>query len=763
MAKTPADRFETAREFAEALARADVHSTGPPTSLDNTAGTTPTERPRHPVLRLRALGSPSVEGRKGHLSGAAAQPKSLALLALLAAAGPRGVSRDKILAYLWPETESDKASHRLSQVLHALRRDLGAEELFLGTSNLSLNPQVISTDNGDFTDALDRCDLEGAVSLYGGPFLDGFFLNGAPEFERWVDGERAQYHKRFDAAVESLATAAAQRNDWRGSAEWWRRLAEGDPLNSRVAVHYLDALSAAGDRAGALEFARVHERLVRAELQTAPDPAVMAAIERMRSQPASVTPSATPSPTGPAAAPVTSIAVLPFVNLSTDPNDEYFSEGMTEELINALVQVAGLRVASRTASFAFRQKDADLREIGDRLKVGTVVEGSVRKAGSRVRITAQLVTVADGYSLWGETYERTLADVFVVQEELARAIVAALSLKLPGTAAGAIVKPSTASLEAYTLYLRGRYFRAKQTAEALRMSVKYLEEAIREDPGYARAYAGLADSYSMLALDEYGGMPPLEAIPKAKAAAVQSLKIDKALGEAHGALAVIAMLYEWDWGFAEREFKQAASLEPASSYSSVWYAMFLGAMGRHNESIPAILGAQALQPASHIVQMCVGRCYYWARRHDEAITQFRATLEMEPGLPLTYVWIARAYCGKGLFREALIELEKGMRVERNPLLLMVSGYANAALGLRDQVREILMELRNEARRRYVSPTYEAWINCALGDKDEAFRQLDLAYEQRSSYLAWLRVEPMYDSLRSDPRFVSMLERTRLDF
>jgi TolB-like protein/Tfp pilus assembly protein PilF len=717
------------------------------------------------MLRLRTLGSPSVEGSTGPLSGAAAQRKSLALLALLACAGERGVSRDKILAYLWPETDADKAAHRLSQLLHALRRDLDAEQLFLGTSDVRLNPQVVSADVVEFTGALDRGDVERAVSLYGGPFLDGFYLSGAVEFERWVEVERAQYAKLWRAALESLGAAAAGHADWCGAAEWWRRLAEHDPLNSRIAVCFIEALSAAGDRAGALQFARSHEKLLREELDAAPDPAVVAAVERIRTHPAAAPASATPATMPEPAAPLTAVAVLPFVNLSSDREDEYFSDGMTDELINALTQVEELRVASRTSSFAFKGKDADVREIGDRLKVGAVVEGSVRTAGNRVRITAQLVSAADGYHLWSQTYERTLADVFAVQEELGRAIVSALSVRLATKIGKPAVKPSTAVLEAYTQYLRGRYFANKRTVEGLRAAIEHFQQAIERDPRYALAYAGLAECYILRGFEEFSpDLPASAAMPKAKAAALKALQIEPTLADAHGWLGVIAMLYGWDWPAAEQEFRRALSLNPNAILALLWYAIFLGAMGRHDESIQLVRRAATLDPGSLTIHLTVGRCYFWARRYDEAIEWIRAALEMEPSYLLTYVWLARAYCAAGRFQEALAEAQKGISLlGRLPILLMVYGNALGRLGQRAESLTILEELRHQALRSHVPAAYYAELLAGSGSSDEVFEQLELAYEQRSGYLAFLRVGAWWDSLGPDPRFGALLTRMRLDF
>jgi TolB-like protein/Tfp pilus assembly protein PilF len=460
-----------------------------------------------------------------------------------------------------------------------------------------------------------------------------------------------------------------------------------------------------------------------------------------------------------------SIAVLPFVNLSPDQENEYFSDGMTEELTTALMRVPGLRVASRSSAFAFKGKDVGARAIGQRLNVDTLVEGAVRKVGTRIRLTAQLVDAAGGYQRWSETYDRTLEDVFAVQDELARAIAGTLASKVVGSASGPLVKPSTESLDAYTLYLRGRYAASRRTVEGLRAAIEYFDQAIAHDPAYAAAHAERAGCWALRGFDEFGDLPPCEAMPEAKAAASRALEIDPLSTEAHGWLAVVAMLYDWDWEDAEARFKRAIESGPEHSSAHVWYALFLGAMGRHEESLRIILRAEALDPLSHLVQLSVGRCYLFAGEPDRALVQFRTMLEMEPRHGLAYAWIGRALCAKGLYREAAAEVETGMSLAgQSPIMWMIAGYAYGRSGLRDKALEALEAVRQEASHRYVSPACEATILVGIGELDEALARYELAYQQRSGYLAFLRVEPAREyPIRSDPRFGTLLQRLQLNF
>jgi TolB-like protein len=338
-----------------------------------------------------------------------------------------------------------------------------------------------------------------------------------------------------------------------------------------------------------------------------------------------------------------SIAVLPFTNLSGDKEQEYFCDGMAEEIINALTHVEGLRVVARTSAFFFRDKEIDIREIGRKLNVGSVMEGSVRKAGNRIRITTQLINVADGYHLWSEKYDRNVGelccpeDIFAIQDEISLAIVEKLKVKLLGEEKVALVKRYTDDLEAYNLYLKGRYFWYKRTREAILKGLEYFHQAIEKDPTYALAYAGIADCYNMLGFFDY--LSPKEAFPKAKAAAAKALEIDGTLAEAHSSLAEVKTYYDHDWLGAEREFQRAIELNPSYSTAYQWYGEYLALMGRHDESI--IMGKRALEvdPLSPIVSTNLAGFYWLARQYDEAIERYQKVLEMEPDFMVARLWL----------------------------------------------------------------------------------------------------------------------------
>ncbi len=694
------------------------------------------------MLRFRVLGPPIMEGPDGALGGAAAQRKALALLALLAVAGERGMSRDKILAYLWPETPEDRAAHRLTQLLYSLRQDLRTP-LFLRSTDLRLNPLAVSTDVADFHAALaaDQPDL--AVSMYGGPFLDGFFLEDAGEFDQWAEGERANLLRKFTSSLEVLATQAEAESDPVAAAHWWGRLVQVDPLNARVTVRYMETLTLSGNRAGALKFARTYEARLREEFGASPERVVSAAVERLRGQ----------------AAEETSVAVLPFINMSGERENEYFSDGMAEELTNALAHVSGLRVASRTSAFAFRGKNLDVREIGARLGVTTLVEGSVRKADNELRVTAQLVDACSGYHLWSGTYQRTVADVFSVQEELSQAIVRALPLKLGSVPEPLVIPRPTVVLEAYTLYLRGRHFALKRTIDSLRLAIDYFEQAIELDQEYALAYAGIGECYTLLGFEEFGDLPPREAMPRAKAAVERALELDPQMAEGYAWQAVLAFLYDYDWKAAEASFKRAIELKPTYSLAHTWYAVFLSAMARHEEALARIHHAEQLDPLAVIIQGVMGHIYYYASQFDEALRRYLTVLEMDPANLRVHSWLARLELVTRQLDRGRKRLEATMqRLGRPPILLVQLGCFFAELGRKEEARAIIEELERLGEHQHVSVVYTGFIYRALREPERLIQAYDEGIRQCSAYVPFLGVEPAWNYLRQEPSFQALIDR-----
>jgi len=792
------------------------------------------------ILRLRTFGGLSLESDEGALNVAALQRRRLAILTLLAVARDRGVSRDKVLAYLWPEGETERARHTLSQLIYALRRDLKAD-VVIGTAGemLRLNRDVIRSDVAEFEDALDAGELERAVELYTGPFLDGWFIADAPEYERWAESERGRIAGRAVTAFRRLAEQATARADHDAAVRWWRQLATFEPLDARAAVGLMSALAAAGDRGAALRHARVYETLVQQELDAPPDPAVTALADRLRdaaeaqatvpatrsptstadSSPVAVAPTAgsdarpdayTPDrveaagsqprqrsrkraalyglatllvllaygtatrlasrerhtrsdlPNDIAASPAAlrnAVAVLPFVNISADPDNEYLSDGMTEELINMLTRVNGLRVTARTSAFALKAKHMDVIEIGRQLKVGTVLEGSVRKSGKRLRVTAQLVDTDNGFEIWSDVYDRDMTDVFQVQEEISRAIAGKLRGEVLGGSRTPVPKPPTVNSDAYDLYLRGRYFWNQRTGISLNKSIDYYRRALELDSGYAYAYAGLSDSYAILGAN--GWRPLTEALPKAKAAGDRALALDSTLSGVHATRALMQWL-EWDWPAADEEFRRSIALDSGYAQVRLWYALYLSGMGRSYEAIREISRAHELDPLSLIVNTEVGRVLELAGRDDQAREAYRRTVEIDSTYWAANYLIALFQIRERQFDSAAAVVARMVRGSKESDVLELRGYAYATQGDTAAAQRTLTELRRTATTRYVSPFSVARIYAALGDWSQAMRWLERGYSEHASEMVTIKVDPVLDALRSDKRFTQLVKRMRLE-
>jgi serine/threonine-protein kinase len=453
-----------------------------------------------------------------------------------------------------------------------------------------------------------------------------------------------------------------------------------------------------------------------------------------------------------------SIAVLPFANLSADPENEFFADGMTDEVINALAKVPGLRVVSRTSAFAFKGKQLDVREIGAQLNVQAVVEGSVRRSGRRLRLSAHLTNIADGYQLWSDSFDRELEDVFAVQDELSRGIVSALQIRLLGSQRSALVRPPTDDLEAYTLYLKGRHFWNRRSEPDLWRGLEYFQQALARDPGYAPAHAGVADSYAILGF--YSALRPTDAFPQARQSGVRALELDPGLGEAHPALAYVAMYHDWDWAAAEQEFQLAIRLSPGYSTTHQWYGNFLAVMGRFDESVSEFSRAIALDPLSPLKSAALAWSYYFARRYDLAVAQCLRALELDAELAVAHAWHGLALEQQKALPEATAAFRAAVRCSgRNVGFLAglarvhaVAGHAEAHTLLAE-----LIELRNS---RYVSAYDVALIHLALGEAGAAMEMLETAYAERAHSMAFMGVDPRLDLLRAEARFERLQARLR---
>jgi serine/threonine-protein kinase len=445
-----------------------------------------------------------------------------------------------------------------------------------------------------------------------------------------------------------------------------------------------------------------------------------------------------------------SIAVLPFEDLSPTKDHEYLCDGIAETLINSLSNIKDLWIPARASSFSFKGRNLGIRQIGQQLGVDNLLEASVQVIGNRLRIIPKIIKVNDGSQVWSGQYDRQMEDVFAIQDEIAREIVKALKITLLGEKEAPLIKSYTDNSEAYQAYLKGRFYWNKRTAEGLRKSIEYFEQAIEKDSFYALAYAGIADSYIVLA--EFLFLPAKEAFPNAKEAAVKALEIDDSLGEAHNSLAAVKLDFDWDWKGAEKEYKRAIELSPSYATARQWYGEFLTIMGRFDEGLEEIKRAQALDPLSLIINAIMGWHFYFARDYDKGIDQCRKTLEMDPDFFPAHFYLMMNCRGKGMYQEALREAQK-----TNYQGFIAGIYAT--MNRQEEARRLLANILKNPQQ---SETEIAAAYFSLGENEEGWKWLEKAYDERSYGLTWLKVDPIFDNIRSDPRFQAMLKKMGFD-
>jgi TolB-like protein/DNA-binding winged helix-turn-helix (wHTH) protein len=451
-----------------------------------------------------------------------------------------------------------------------------------------------------------------------------------------------------------------------------------------------------------------------------------------------------------------SLVVLPLENLSGDSDQDYFADGMTDELTANLAKIRSLRVISRSTAMAYKGTHKPLSEIARDLKVDAVVEGTVLKAGSRVRITAELVQVSTDHHLWADTYESQLGDVLALQNRVSSAIVDQIRINLSPEDKQRLAKNPSVSPAAYEDYLKGRYYWNRRSAEGFTKAIGYFEDATRRDPQYALAYAGLADCYGIIGATIYGSLPAAEAAPKAKAAAIRALEIDPTLAEAETSLATAKFNYDWDWAGAAQGFQHAIQMDPRYATAYQRYSLYSIAMGRFDESLEQIKKARELDPLSISINSSLGWRLYLARQYDRSITQLRDTLELDPSYEWAHFILGQAYEQKGEFNLARAELQKAVELSHNsPLMISALAHADALSGNQEEALRLLQQLAAQSRKQYVSPFYVAVVYVALGKTETAMDWMDKAFADRSNGLVFLKVEPELDPLRSNPRFVAL--------
>jgi serine/threonine protein kinase/Tfp pilus assembly protein PilF len=457
---------------------------------------------------------------------------------------------------------------------------------------------------------------------------------------------------------------------------------------------------------------------------------------------------------------IDSLAVLPFENASRDPENEYLSDGIAGSLINILATVPKLRVMAQSTVFRFKGRGIDPQAVGRELNVRAVLTGRMMQSGGSLRIGTELVDVATGSQLWGAQYDRKPGDIFAIQDEISNEISENLRLKLTRAEKKRLTKRQTDDAEAYRLYLKGRHHWNRWTEEGFYKAIEYFHQAVEKDPAYALAYAGVADSYVLLGWNSY--LPPKDAFPKAKVAAMEALRLDPDLGEAHAPLAAILWLHDWQWQAAQTEFKRSLALNPAYPTANHWYAEYVMTMGRHSEAITRMKNSQELDPLSLIISDAIGWSLYMARRYADAIEQLQRTLELDPNYPVTYWVLSLSLAKMGRYDLAVAEGERGVSLSGgSPMMRAALAQTLGAAGRKDKAIEILDDLAKLAKQKYVAPYFFAGIHVGLGESDRAMECLEKSYEEHSYWLIYLHMDPGLDALGSNPRFQDLLQRVGL--
>ena len=457
---------------------------------------------------------------------------------------------------------------------------------------------------------------------------------------------------------------------------------------------------------------------------------------------------------------IRSIAVLPLENLSGDPAQEYFVDGMSDELTTHLAKISSLRVISRTSTMRYKKPRIPLAEIARSLHVDAVVEGSVLRSGDKVRITAQLIDARTDRHIWAEEYNRNLSDVIAVEGDVAWRIAQAVRAALTPEEHTRLIATPQVDPDAYEAYLKGRYFWNKRTPAEIKKAIAYFEESIAHDPHNPLAYDGLADCWHSLGW--YGYLSPHETFPRTRAAARRALELDATLGEAYASLAMVSMNYDWDWPAAEREFRKAIELNPNYANAHHWYADYLSAVGRHEEAIAESKRAVELDPISPIINAWLGWRYFFARQYDRAIEQYLKTLEIDPTFAPAHLVLGQGYEQESQLEGAISELDQAVKFSQGSSLYVSSlAHAYAVAGKRSEAELLLHQLQDQSQKTYVAPFHFALVYTGLGQLDQAVGYLEKGYKERSSGMVWLKVDPRLDVLRSDPRFQDLLCRVGL--
>jgi DNA-binding SARP family transcriptional activator/TolB-like protein/Flp pilus assembly protein TadD len=694
------------------------------------------------------------------------KPKQL--IKLLALQPNHQLHREQAMELLWPDSDPESAANNLHKAIHMARRALEpslksvAESHFIltqGQQVLLRAPGRLWIDVEEFeqqvTAAKGGSDVkayEEARALYGGELLT------EDRYEDWATARREQLENMHRELLLKLAGLYETRGEPQLAIERLQELATNDISNEETHRHLMRLYALTGNKHQALKQYQVCCDALQKELDAEPERQTRELRQQIISGQLAPGPAGIDAD-GPDSA-IQSLAIFPLINSSADPNAEYLSDGITETIINSLSQLPQLRVMARSTVFRYKGQDIDPQEVGRKLGVRAVLTGRVLYRGDALNIQTELVDAWDGTQLWGAQYNRSSSDIFELQEEIAREITEKLRLRLSGTDKGRLAKRYTENTEAYRLYLKGRYFWSKRTAETVKKSLEYFQRAIGKDSNYALAYVGLADSYTKLGDVGVAVLLPREAFSQAKIAAVRALAIDGTLAEAHTSMAHLHM-HDYEWLEAEREFKCANELNPNYATTHHWYAYLLLMVGRLDEAMIEIAEALELDPLSLPINADYGDILYFSRHYDQAIEQLRKTLEMDSHFYPARIYLGRVYEEKQMYEESITEFQKARDLSRDiadPLAAL--GHAYALSGEREKALAMLARLNELSKTSYVSPYGVATVYAGLGEKGKAFEWLRRASAEHAGWVIYLKVDPKLDPLRTDRRFKELLRSVR---
>ncbi|MEP6590468.1 MAG: tetratricopeptide repeat protein [Gemmatimonadota bacterium] len=706
------------------------------------------------MVTVELLGGATLRSGNTPLRGPPAQRHRLALLALVVSAWPHPLARERAMALLWPERDTAAARRLLNLAVHVLRSALGEHAIASAGDGLLFTPGMCDCDLHELRVAIAAHDIDAILEWSTAPLLDGFHLDDAIDFDQWLDAQRHELGHAHVGALRSLAERQERAGDLQGWVGTCRRLVLADPHSSLHALTLMRALDATGDRAAAISHSVEHAKRLRVDLGLGADPDVVALADNLRhgSRHTSTTIGASRHPRQP------TVAVLPFRTLGGASGEDYFADGITEDVITHLSKIRNLRVISRGSVIPFRERQQSATEFGRTLGATALLDGSVRTAGDRVRIVARLIDVASAAHLWAETYDRELTDIFAIQADVALQIAAALATELSRDEQARVRKVPTTDFQAYQLFLKGRQWHTKYTPEGYERAVEYFERAIARDPTFAMAHARMALALSEAA--ETGHVPPGPAYRRALVAVTEALRLDPDLGAAHCTAGCLKGVAEFDWLGAEREFKRALELNPGDADSYNQYGRFCAALGRLDESIALQQRANELDPLVHRLDSVT--TLLRAGRHAEAVTAAEAAIEVDPQHDRGRATLGWAYLLAGREVEGLAEIERAVEVsQRDSFWLGQLGIAYGRVGEAAKARAVLTELERRASTEYVSPYHLAYAYLGVADTERSLDWLERAVTEHAGPVYSIKASFLLAPLHRHPRFDALLQQMGL--